>query len=549
MESMDSMEYYYVSPLGKRYANSTLYHKRINNLSKMKKINLYIWLVFIVFILGACAEDYLDTRPTADTATSTVFETTENAALAINGLNKMMTTQYLESQGFNGEGTIKMYFGNYPGNHFYVNLSGWSNVINGNYHDNTSSTYDYYPWYYYYKLIGNANSIIEYIDDAEGAEADRQFIKAQALTHRAYSFLMLAQLYSKRWMDSQNGATDGIVLRTDLSTGDIPLSTLAETYERIYDDLDEAISLYTASGNTREFNYDPDINVAYAIYARAAITRQDYGTAGTMAAKAREGYPLMSNSDYRAGFYTPTSEWIWSSYGAPDETLYYYSYFAYIAYNSNASNVRNYPKCISKELYDKIPETDIRKEMFLNPEDYSYSSTTGQAGSALKAVAFEKYPDLYSTAKPFAYMQFKIKAEDLPGVGNLNHFRSSEMYLIEAEAAYFSENENGARNALNALIRDSERDPSYECTAVGDNLLEEIKFYRAVELWGEGFDWFDLKRWGDSIDRKSYDDGGNFLSVLAVSYGPADRNEWTWKIPLKETEYNDAINNGSISEE
>lgn len=515
----------------------------------MKKLNILILLLAIVFLFGACEDDYLNTKPTADTATSTVFETTDNAALAINGLNKMMTRQYLGSQGFNGEGTIKMYFGNYPGNHFYVNLSGWQNVINGNYHDNTSSTYDYYPWYYYYKIIGNANSVIAYIDDASGSEADRQFIKAQALTFRAYSFFMLSQLYSKRWKDSQNGASDGIVLRIDLSTGDMPVSSLAETYQQIYDDLDEAISLYTASGNMRISNYNPDINVAYAIYARAALTRQDYTTASSMAAKARSGYPLMNNSDYKAGFYTPTSEWIWSSYGASDETLYYYSYFAYIAYNSNASAVRNYPKCISKELYDKIPATDIRRDLFLDPEDYSYSSTTGQAGSGLKAVAFEKYSDLYSTSKPFAYMQFKIKAEDLPGVGNLNHFRSSEMYLIEAEAAYYSNSEIAAQNALNALTRDSGRDPSYECTAAGNDLLEEIKFYRAVELWGEGFDWFDLKRWGDSINRKSYAEGGNFLSVLAVSYGPQEKNEWTWKIPLKESDYNNLIGGGSETED
>ena len=30
-------------------------------------------------------------------------------------------------------------------------------------------------------------------------------------------------------------------------------------------------------------------------------------------------------------------------------------YFAYIAYTSNASAVRTYPKCISRELYDQIP--------------------------------------------------------------------------------------------------------------------------------------------------------------------------------------------------
>lgn len=237
---------------------------------------------------------------------------------------------------------------------------------------------------------------------------------------------VLSQLYIIRWKDSNNGATDCVVLRLDESTGDMPLSTLADVYKQVYLDLDDAIALYTSFGLKRKDNYYPDINVAYAVYARAALTRQDYPKAATMAVNARNGYPLMSNTAYKAGFYTPTSEWIWSSYGASDETLYFYSYFAYMAYNSSASAVRTYPKCISRELFNTIPSSDIRKGLFLDPTGYTYTTSSGEAGSALKAPGFQLFPDLYRTAKVFAYMQFKIAAEDLPGVGNLNHFRSSD---------------------------------------------------------------------------------------------------------------------------
>lgn len=506
----------------------------------MLKIKQILYILVGVILLGACSKDYLDTTPTSSTATPTIFETTQNAALAINGINKLMTKQYLGSQGFNGEGTIKMYYGNYPGNHFLYNLSSWGNVINGLYTENTSSIYLYYPWYYYYMLIGNANAIIENIDAATGPQTERDFVKAQALTYRAYSYLMLSQLYSVRWKDSNNGATDGVVLRLDGSTGEMPLSTLGEVYKQIYDDLDQSIALYTSSGLKRKFNYDPDMSVAYSIYARAAITREDYPKAATMAVNARNGYPLMNNTAYKAGFFTPTSEWIWSSYGGSDETLYYYSYFAYMAYNSSASQVRTYPRCISKELFNTIPNSDIRKGLFLDPTGYTYNTSTGEASAALKKRAFELFPNLYATAKAFAYMQFKVAAEDLPGVGNLNHFRSSEMYLIEAEALYQT-NAIAAQNALIVLNRTSGRDPLYTCDKTGTDLLEEIKKYRAIELWGEGFDWFDLKRWGDPIVRKDYANGGNFLSVYAITILPNANNNWTWKIPLKETDYNDAL--------
>lgn len=514
----------------------------------MKRFNKLAYGLCAIMFMGACSGDYLDTKPTSSTGTATIFETVENAALAINGINKLTTRQFLESQGFNGEGTIKMYYGNYTGNHFYVNLPGWSNIINSQYNESVSSTYCYYPWYYYYMIIGNANAIILNIDAAIGAQGDKDFIKAQALTYRAYAYTMLAQLYCYRWSDSNNGASQGLVLRLDTSTGGMPLSTLGQVYTTIYDDLNNAISLFGASGKQRKTNYDMDIEVAYATYARAALNRQDYTTAASMAVKARENHPLMTNSEYNEGFCKPNQEWIWSSYGALDETLFFYSYFSYIAYNSSASAVKTYPKCISKELYAKIPASDIRKKLFLDPGTLAYTTSSGKAGTALDKYARANYPAIDSKGVVYAYMQYKIAATDMPGVGNLNHFRSAEMYLIEAEANYFANNPTSAQNALIALNKTSGRDANYSCTKTGDALLNEIKTYRAIELWGEGFDWFDMKRWGDPIVRKTYDEGGNFLAALAVTIAPTEKNKWTWKVPKKESDYNSVLD-GTLPEE
>lgn len=508
----------------------------------MKNIFRIILLILVSGSFAACSSDYLETEPTDSMSPSSLFATTENAKLAINGINVLFTSQRLSSQGFNGEGTIKMYAGNYPGNNFTVNLTGWASIINQEYHTNTSTVYNYYMWYHYYMVIGNANQVVENIDGVEGADTEKAFIKAQALTYRAYSYMMLAQLYCYRWVDSNNGATDGLVLRIDTSTGSMPLSTLAETYEQIYADLGQAISLYDESGLDRDANYDMNIDCAYAIYARAAINRNDYSTAKTYAVKARAGYPLMDNDDYASGFCEPNDEWIWSSYGSADETLYYYSFQAYIAYNSNASAVRLYPKCISKELFDEIPEGDVRRTLFLDPLDYGYSTTNGLASSSaypdLYNYAMSSYPDIYSTSYIYAYMNLKFKCTSTPGVGHLNHIRSSEMYLIEAEANYFLNDEASAKSALVALNATSGRNPGYTCSLSGADLLDEIKFYYQVELWGEGFDWFLMKRWNDSIERKSYANGGSFVSSLDVTIAPDEKNKWTWLIPNKETDYN-----------
>ncbi len=63
--------------------------------------------------------------------------------------------------------------------------------------------------------------------------------------------MMLVQFYAKRWQDSDNGTSTGVVLRLDESTGEKPLSSLANCHKQIYSDLDTAIQLYQKSGKSR----------------------------------------------------------------------------------------------------------------------------------------------------------------------------------------------------------------------------------------------------------------------------------------------------------
>ncbi|MBR5204243.1 MAG: RagB/SusD family nutrient uptake outer membrane protein [Bacteroidaceae bacterium] len=516
----------------------------------MKKL-LYA-LAGFGFMVSSCADDYLDTMPESSTATGTIVESVENAKMAINGICRMMSTQYLSSQGFNGEGTIKTWYGNYPGNDFQKsNLTGWSPIINSTYMERNTASYDYYPWFYYYKLIVNANAILVNMENMTGSDSDKNFIKAQALTFRAYSYFMMSQLYCYRWVDSNNGASRGLPLRLDLSTGEIAASTLGETYAQIYADLNDAIAAFGSSSKKRaaDDNYSPDLSVAYAIYARAALTRQDWANAAKYAALARQGYTLMSNEEFmNSGFNTPNDEWIWSVYDAGDQTIYYYSFFAYQGSNSSAGACRSYPCAISKELYDQIPESDVRRDLWLAPQDEAEFAAITQTNGSLKTSSdFYKrakadYADkLYSTSSIFAYMQFKHQAKEQPGVGCVNNFRAAEMYLIEAEAkCMMGGSDTDVQNLLIALNKTSGRNPEYTCEKTGADLLAEVKLYRRIELWGEGFDWFDYKRWNEPIVRNKYPEG-SFHAQFALTINPADNNKWTWVYPAKECDYNELL--------
>ena len=523
----------------------------------MKKYIL-IFTAASAMMFASCSSDYLDTVPNDQVSTSTAFSTTENCALALNGVAKMMTQQYLSSQGMNGEGTIMNWYNNYTGNDTQkCNLTGWSSIINNlaTYKNSKTSSYGYYPWYYYYKIIGNVNQVIDNVDAATGTDSDKAFIKGQALTYRAYAFYRLATLYSVRWCDSENGAANGVVLRINstnpVETLDMPLSTLGETFAQIYKDIDDAIALFGKSEGKRGANefYLPDLSVAYAVKARAALYREDWATAAECAAKARAGYKLMSAEEYAAGFNAPNSEWMWGVYEAEDQTLYYYSYFAYIGANSSASICRSYPFAISKELIDKIPATDVRRNLYLVPQSDKEFKEMNSAGRTTKGTMFTRGKEsgyVYSTSYIFGYMQFKLRAAFMPGGGSFNMFRASEMYYIEAEADCHLGKDSEAQQLLYDVTK--RFDASYtKSSKTGAELLDEVTTYRRFDFFGEGFDWTDFKRWNKDIVRKKLEvskglaSPGSFHSTFAITIKANEYTRWQWAIPNKETDYNDLI--------
>ena len=523
-------------------------------MKNMKKISI-IAIALAAVVSYSCSKDYLDTNPTSSTSPSVIFETTDKAAVALNGLGKIMHRQYGNwGQGYNGEGTVRLYYGDYLGNHLMKGNSTTFRLaaIGDQFASNTASL-DSYAWYYYYCLIGNANTLIKNIDDAEGSDGDKAYIKAQALAYRAYAYFYLAQIYGRRWSDGQDKPS--CVLRlTGEEPDNLDRSTTGEVYAQIYADLDEAISLFNASGkaNSRSGTHTMDLDVAYAIYSRVALTREDWANALKYAQMVRKDYPLMSVSDLKSGFSTVNNEWVWSIYGAEDETLYYYDYFCYAGYSSQTSTTRNYPLLISKELFDKIPETDVRRGFWLDPAGYDglYNTNTMKASTQSSKSKLWSYGQQYavdlgnpllSTHCIFAYMNFKIHNQTQPGIGQLCLIRASELLLTEAEAQFRLGHQDEARALLVELNATSKRDPSYTCDKTGDDLMEEIKFYRAVELWGEGFNWFDLKRWGDRIQRKAWKDGGNWMSTYVANFGPNEKSNWTFMIPRNETDYNKGI--------
>lgn len=543
----------------------------------MKKIIIktlsFTFALASVMTLGSCSSDYLETGPTSSIGSEQALGSAEFGKKVLNGIARTMTTQqYAFSQGFCGENYIMNKMECYPSENYLYNYyaAGWAPLINAQWNDRATSSYDAYGWYYYYNLIGQANSVIANIDAAEGNDSDKKFVKASALTFRAYAYEKLMHYYCVRWQDSNNGSAQGVVLQLDESTDGKPYSTMEQCYQQIYADCQQAISLFGESGQDRVDGevWIPNVNVAHAVYARAALTKQDYGTALTQAGFAKNGYPLMSVAEYQAGFCNPTSEWIFGAYGSANENNWYWSYGT--QYSCNGYYANSQPTgagAIGRELINRIPNEDARKALFItedkfpnhdwsanNPDPYLQTYCIlgmyddplwDEVNAYCESMTPSGLEAPYQSGYFYLGGQLKFWVFDTPGVGYLPFIRTSEMVLIEAEANYFLNNPVAAQKSLVELNASSGRNPNYTCSKTGQDLFNEIKDYRELELWGE-CSWSDYKRWNLPVQRKTFAQGGNSHAAAAVTIPANGANNWTWIVPQNETDYNDALKvNGS----
>jgi hypothetical protein len=355
--------------------------------------------------------------------------------------------------------------------------------------------------------------IIDNVDKAEGPDAEKKVIKGQAYAYRGWAYYQMIQLFGKRYVAGQANDSEGLPLIISSTSGAQPRSSVAKVYEQINADLDQAITLLTgapARANKSHIN----LNVAQGFKARVALTQQNWQVAATMAAAARSGINLMSNTQYQAGFNDYTNpEWIWGVRQVSDQTTYFYSFFAYMSADFNSTNIRTNPKAINSKLYDQIPTTDVRSKLF-DPTGANTSFPIPPGG----------------VRKPYQNKKFLSGGGSGSSIGDVVLMRAAEMYLIEAEAKARLGQDAGAQDALFTLLKN--RDASYtKSTKTGTALINDILLQRRIELWGEGFRFYDLKRLNQPLDRTGANHDASVAVVLTI---PVDDVRWEFLIPQDE---------------
>lgn len=531
------------------------------------------FLAIFILTLTSCQDDFLNRTPTNAISADAALASVENMQLVLNGIHRGM---YSQSQNiFPGGNT------NIANDHWYVpqgdnlagiiihsanaNNLGWRDNMQWNTHTIPTSLSNEIMWYHRYNIILHANLLINGIPESGFVGPEVQEILGQAYTYRAFAYLSLVQHFARGYLIGNPATDPGVPLlfATEPPYESKPRSTVEEIYDQIGEDLDAAITAFaTGTGRTGSgpaAKSQLNVNVAHGLKARWALSKGDWAQAAESAVAARAGFPLMNEAAWLSGFNTnDLSEVIWGSNVITTETTFFRSYFYLMNNTFNGTHNRANPKIADRRMVDAIPATDFRRKAFLPDAPNTNNSAANGLGGFAKNTnplyptkedwdnaidAIRAQYGMVSGQNLHPYMSMK-HLQKLPGTiepDDIIYMRSAEMYLIEAEAEAMQGNIAEAQAALAALV--DTRDTGFDETIYNTQelLMDQIKFQRHLELWGEGFGYTDKIRWDEGIDHAA--DGGSGASAVLYQDAyqvekPSLNDAWIFKIPQAEINAN-----------
>ncbi len=384
-----------------------------------------------------------------------------------------------------------------------------------------------------YDSIARAHRVMQALGDVTEDTSDEiRWSVGQAYAIRAFSYLYLAPYFQfvSPYEDCKGLADVPIVtLETDNFTEN-GRASVGEVYELIESDLLTAIEYL--EGYERPNKSRIDQQVAKALLARTYTFMDKWEEAYQYASEAAEGFTPASIAEVSVPSFYDIDEhnWIWGydmttdlasekKYATSSSMLRSFSGYAY-------TTICGIYACINNLLYNKIPDTDVRKGWWVTPGDHTSPLLDGAEWDGVKGndicddTDIKDTPFLDYTNVKFGVYSYgtQTNEEDWPFV------RVEDMYLIMAAALVRSKGEASGHNCHKEFEQEY-RAPSYD--PYGRNLaaLDEIWFQRRVELWGEGFFNPDCRRLGKPLVR--FHDGDSDSNVPDnYKLNMAADNEW-----------------------
>lgn len=396
-----------------------------------------------------------------------------------------------------------------------------------------------------YNEIAAANEVIRSYPEGTTEQAAIYNI-AQAHAIRAFAYLNLAPYFQFGYAAGGRDLPCVPIVTEDTENfTENPRASVEEVYQLIISDLTYAIE--NLEGYVRPDKSRIDVQVAYALRARAYLNMQEWALAAADAEKALEGYSPATMAEVSKPFLYDISEhnWIWgydmqtdvameNPYATSSAWLRSFSGDGYSAGTQVYS-------CCNSLLYDRIPDTDVRKGWWVNSELESplLAGVTwdGVSGNAVGPLEID------NVKTPFLpYTNVKFGMFTVGGTSNDEDWpfiRAEEMILIQAEGMVKSGQAVAGKAVLEDFVR-TYRDPSYSADAGGRSLEDEIWFQRRVELWGEGFSNPDTRRLNKPLVRFHEGTASNVPAAFRFNM-PADDGWWLMRFTSSEKNTNLAI--------
>ena len=500
----------------------------------IKKISL-LFLSALLFV--SCGEDFMDidyTRYLDSETAASLVETDPNA------LNAYMLGAFEYMVKYNTTGSTSSVHDDFShmsvlhstdmmGQDIALSASHWFGFDYQ--HDNHEFNYrrTIVNWTTYYTVIAKANEIMGLFEE-DPTTPESKGVLAHGYALRGFAYYYLIQLYQHPVTASGdvNWDAPGVPMLYNVRDGVSEeeqqerkgRNTLRMVYEQIESDLLKAEELFQ-SGYVRPNKNYMNASVANGLLARYYLLSQQWDKAAAAARKAYAGYTL--NDDEKKindGFSDITnSEWMWGFDHNTETQTTFASFFSHVSNMAPGYAGLGYSaRLIDKQLYESIPSTDVRKNWFNGPDG---DPDQDQPGARL-AYANVKFGWINGWIMDYMYM------------------RAPEMYLIEAEALAHLGDESGAAAALKPLMETRQSNWIRETMSV-----EDVYQQRRIELWGEGFSFFDLKRLSKGISRNY--EGTNHLAGYRLSIEPLAKS-WIYQLPRQEMQENTQLSDSDQNE-
>lgn len=393
-------------------------------------------------------------------------------------------------------------------------------------------------WDAAYSAIANANLALEGIDKLGGATTESlKELKSEALLARAYNHFVLVNLFCKAYNPQTSNTDLGMAyVEAPLTTlkSDLPRGTVAEDYEKIDRDIQEALPT-VGDGHLDQPKYHFNARAAYAFAARFYLYyekweeavkyadlclgvqpktllrdwREVAGMTQTYAAVSQ--YYIQSNLNCNLLLNTAVSQLglTYSSYRNNGK----YAHCRYIANNEDAgascANIWG-----SAQLYAPLhtyTSASSDKAIFWKvPYLFEYTDQVSGIGYSRTVVPVlttdecllnraEAYIMLKKYDKAAAdltlWMQNMVKTSMVLTPQNITDFYSKIAYSYTPTES----DPEGLKSTIKKHLN-----PSFEIDAEGstqESMLQCVLEFRRIETLHQGMRWFDIKRYGIEIPR------------------------------------------------